>query len=191
MSRVSKEQAAKNRAAVVAAASELFREHGVGGISLAEVAAEAGLTHGGFYGQFSSKDELAAEALLHALDGTGERWQRTIDSAKDHQAGVRAVLERYLSPRHRDHAGAGCLLPALAVDVARSAEDSPLRPAFLQALQQLADLLAVDEEHTQAAMARLSLAVGAMVLARATRGTSASSQLLEAARAGVQKLEDL
>lgn len=189
MPRVSKEQAALNRAAVVEAAAQLFKEHGINGISLADVAAQAGLTHGGFYGQFASKDALAAEALLHALSQAAARWQRTLDKAEDREAGARAVLDRYLSNQHRDNAGGGCLLPALAVDVARSADDSPLRPAFAQALEELSGLLTTDEESAQAAMARLSLAVGAMVLARATKGTGVSAQVLEAARKGMGALQ--
>src|SRR5689334_21760654 len=106
MSRVSQAQARENRRRVVETATRLFRDSGVAQVSVADVMAGAGLTHGGFYKQFTSKDALAVEALRQGLAEVGERLAK-IGEPGDQESRAR-FLDHYLSPDHRDSPGDGC-----------------------------------------------------------------------------------
>src|SRR5687767_15927798 len=109
--KVSREQAALNRERILEAAAQLFRERGFDGIGVADLMKEAGLTHGGFYGHFSSKEELIAEASARALTGSLAVWRKPAERAPDDP--LSAVAGAYLTRRHRDNAGVGC--PAAVV----------------------------------------------------------------------------
>ena len=115
--RISKEEAAANRAKVLAAAARLFREKGVDGIAVAELMQAAGLTHGGFYNHFPSKEALAtaasAESLRRSNDGLAAALEEGGLSA------LRSYVGQYLSPRHRDHPDTGNTLAALSADAGR------------------------------------------------------------------------
>lgn len=184
--RVTKAQAAKNREAILETASRLFRERGVDGVGVAEVAKEAGLTHGCLYGQFESKDALVAAVCAHSLARSAERWEQRCADAPDEP--VAAIAAHYLSPSHRDQAGEGCLLAALASDVARHG------PAARQALTEgLRPLLAILERHAntgcsesdqRAALAGMAELVGAVVLARAVDDPALSDAFLTAVGPG-------
>src|SRR5258708_32769111 len=113
--KVSREQAAENRARVLEVAGRLFREKGFDGIAVAEIMKGAGLTHGGFYHQCGSKDDLAAEACAQMLAGAAERW-RKLGDGKDP---LGTLARSYLSARHRDGPGNGCVIASLAGDAAR------------------------------------------------------------------------
>jgi len=186
MPRVSREQADKNRLAVEAAASRLFREHGIDGVTVADLMAAAGLTHGGFYGHFDSKDALAVVACERAFDESVRRWDGL--TARQPGSSARAAMhENYLNAAHRDHPGKGCPAAALAADVARQDEDSPVRQAYVAGVKQLVATLAGMQDETgaparRAAMAQLATMVGALTLARATQGDALSGQFLSAAR---------
>src|SRR5271168_4232507 len=108
--KVSREQMANNRRKILDAAGRLFREKGFEAVSVAEVMNATGLTHGGFYGHFGSKDHLIAETLAHLLA-----------SASGGEFDLRHYIDEYLSPRHRDNAGAGCPTAALAAETLRQA----------------------------------------------------------------------
>lgn len=149
----------------------------------------AGLTHGGFYGHFQSKDELTAVACANAFEGAVERWKKRIANAPDSEGALAALIEGYLTARNRSAPGTSCPVAALAVDVAREDEDKPVRAAFNNGLEQLVELLTSvqssplsDEAHRASALAQLATMVGAMVLARATDGNPVSDELLTAAR---------
>src|SRR6187431_2432635 len=105
--RVSREQAAENREKILTTAAKLFREKGFDGIGVADLMKSAGLTHGGFYGHFSSKEDLMAQACIRATDdilqGASERRAGKTDDP------FRAFVEFYLSVGHRDNSGSGCL----------------------------------------------------------------------------------
>ena len=113
--RVTREQAASNRERVLQVAGTLFREHGFDGIGVADIMKRAGLTHGGFYGQFTSKDDLAAETTARVLGKAG--WQERLTGKANASFGD--MVRAYLSPRHRDDPGTGCLFAALGSDAAR------------------------------------------------------------------------
>src|SRR3982751_1037740 len=113
--KVSREQAARNRERIVEAAAQRFRERGFEGIGVADLMKEAGLTHGGFYGHFSSKDDLIAEASSRALAGSLASFGKVVEQAPADP--LPAIAGAYLTKAHRDKPGEGCLLAALGSDV--------------------------------------------------------------------------
>jgi len=184
--RVSRERAAENRDRIIDVAGRLFRERGFDGIGVANLMKAAGLTHGGFYGNFESKEDLALEACERVLARSTETWPAM--AAKDPKAPLKGLLHWYLTARHRDRPGEGCIYAALAADVAR--QDSPtLRRTFTAGLQSLIDTLVrivpgrSNAARRQKALACLSTMVGALILARAVDDTKLSDEILAAARA--------
>lgn len=178
--RVTRAEAAENREKIVDAASRLFREGGVATTGVDAIMREAGLTHGGFYGHFASKDQLAAEACSRALARSLERWT----SLAQNDDPIAAIATHYLSTRHRDNPGEGCLMAALASEAGRSSR--AVRRAFTHGVQ---SLLKVLEDHAtsdnpastrQDALAMLSAWVGALVMARAVDDQSMSDEFLKA-----------
>src|SRR5260221_12865289 len=113
--KVSRDQAAENRSRIVDVAGRLFRARGFDGIGVADLMKAAGLTHGGFYGHFESKDDLAAEACTVAL--SREWWKEALKSSK--AGGLEAIVKVYLSPQHRSDRAHGCLIAAVGSDVVR------------------------------------------------------------------------
>lgn len=185
--RVSREQAAENRDRVLETAARLFRERGFDGVGVAELMNEAGLTHGGFYGQFGSKDDLKAQAAEYAAAQTLEKWRRTAE--KDPDETLAALVAAYLSPSHRDNPGTGCVVAALAADAAREAPQ--VRSVVSETAQALFEtLLAVAPGATRAqkrqrAAVTLASLVGAMVLARAVDDPAFSNEILRAVKAAM------
>src|SRR5882672_3139687 len=112
--RVSREKAAENREKIVEVAARLFREHGFDGVGVDAIMKEAGLTHGGFYGHFASKDDLAVEAVTLALK-QGAEWLGRVSDPDD-------FVADYLSERHRADRANGCALAALGADMVRQGE---------------------------------------------------------------------
>src|SRR6185295_9852408 len=130
--RVTREQAAANRERIVAIASTLFRQHGFEGIGVADIMKAAGLTHGGFYGHFSSKEALAAEACARAFDEKRDEYDSAVArSGGDRDTARVEFVKRYTGKSHRDAVGLGCPAAAMCGDVARDAPKSPLRAAFV------------------------------------------------------------
>jgi TetR/AcrR family transcriptional repressor of nem operon len=168
MGRVSQAQAQENRKRIVETAARLFRERGTAGVSVADVMAESGLTHGGFYKHFDSKDALLVEAVEQAFAQQAERLAAA-DETRD------AFIARYLSPEHRDSPGAGCPSAGFGADLAHAGPDTPARAAYVAGVTAYAHLLGDD-------LATLSTMIGAIVLARATAGTDLSDEILRAAR---------
>src|SRR2546421_954752 len=115
--KVSREQAAQNRERIVETAARLFRERGFEGIGVADLMKEAGLTHGGFYGHFSSKEDLMAKACARASARSRALWGKLAERAPDDP--LSEIAGVYLTSRHRDNPGTGCLMAALAADASR------------------------------------------------------------------------
>ncbi|CAG9165397.1 TetR/AcrR family transcriptional regulator [Cupriavidus respiraculi] len=191
MPRSSRQQATQNRAAIEEVSARLFRERGLNGISVSDLMGAAGLTHGGFYGHFASKDELAAVACQRAFGESAQRWARKIEAADGDRVAMRdAIATSYLSTRHRDHPGLGCAGAALANDIAREAPDKPVRQAYAEGIKGMVanwmktfdDTVPPAARHERA-LVELSAMMGAVMLARATEGDPLSAQLLDAARA--------
>jgi len=118
MMRYSLEHKAKNHENILAVAARSFREHGGDSSGIGTVMKKVGLTKGGFYRHFKSKDDLFVEAVARALDETGRGMLEVAKSAPEGQA-LRAIIERYLSAGHANSLGTGCVLSALAPELAR------------------------------------------------------------------------
>jgi TetR/AcrR family transcriptional regulator, transcriptional repressor for nem operon len=175
--RVTKEKAAENRERIVVAASRLFREKGFDAVGVDAIMDAVGLTHGGFYRHFRSKDDLAAEAVARGLSASAERQGV-------HQS-LPALIDAYLSPAHRDDVGGGCTLAALGCDIARQAAGARhgLTEYVRAEVDRLARLVGGKPEASRAqALATLSGLVGAVVLARAVNDPTLSDEILAAAR---------
>ncbi len=176
--KVSREQMAENRRRILDVASRLFREKGFDAVSVSEVMKAAGLTHGGFYGHFSSKDDLVAQALAHALaadSGEGGDFLRYVDV--------------YLSPRHRDNPAGGCPTAGLAAAIrhqtpdARSAMAEGLRSQIDRIEKALPELNPTDKR--RAAIGSWAAMVGAVILARAIDDSVLSDEILKQTRAWI------
>ncbi|WNN42448.1 MULTISPECIES: TetR/AcrR family transcriptional regulator [Winslowiella] len=182
MGRVSKEQMERNRDNIIKTSAQLFRERGLDGVSVNDIMAAVGLTHGGFYGHFSSKDELEALACQQAFANTSALLaQRDINSFQQ-------LVEYYLSPVHRDDAGNGCAVTALASDVLRKTPEKPVREVYTSGVKKMAARLAAVPDNepshppSRRHLAQLALMTGALMLARATEGDDISEQFLSAAK---------
>ena len=189
--KVSKEQMAENRERILDAAAQLFREKGFDGIGVADLMKSAGLTHGGFYGHFASKDELMAQASARALQRLQSAWAALArEAAAQGQEPLAAIEAAYLSPGHRDAPGQGCLLAALGSDTAR--QGPAVRRAVTEGVRaQLDGLAGLVPGRTKAAKRQRALAdyaslVGAMVLARAVDDPALSDEILHAAAAALR-----
>ncbi|KGA32373.1 TetR/AcrR family transcriptional regulator [Pectobacterium odoriferum] len=186
MARVSKQQMERNREEIIQVSSQLFRERGLNGVSVSDLMAAAGLTHGGFYGHFASKDELAAIASRKAFEDSGSRWQEI--SQRPDQHGLQTIVEHYLSSTHRDGAKNGCAITALASDIARESEDKPVREVYLSGVRAMLDRLESlstiedKEQRRLHTLAQFALLSGALTLARATAGDPLSDDFLIAAK---------
>ena len=185
MARVSQAQAQQNRDRVIDEAARLFRERGVHQVSVADLMAAAGLTHGGFYKRFASKEALVAEATGRAFGDLQDRLA-VLDERHpgDHAGARRELLDYYFSAEHRDQAGQGCPTTALGGDMAREAPDSPARVPYADGVRDFARWMADGDDEDLMAIATMA---GALMLSRATAGTDLSDRILAAAR---RSLED-
>jgi TetR/AcrR family transcriptional repressor of nem operon len=182
--RVSRQKAAENRERVIDAAGALFREKGFDGIGVAEIMKAAELTHGGFYGHFDSKDDLVAQASQRAMARAAMNWTNvTAGTPKNPYA---ALVEYYLSPRHRDDPGHGCAFAALGGEAARCGK--PVRSAFARGLEPLIEIVAKavpgrsKSGRRRKAVAAVAELVGALMLARAVDDPALSNEILDAAK---------
>ena len=182
--RVTREKAAEHRERIIDAAGALFRSKGFDGVGVADIMKAADLTHGGFYGHFASKDDLIAQASRRSMTRSAANWRKVI--ADEPSRAYAALLNHYLSPRHRDDPSCGCAFAALSGDAARYG--NPVRKAFAEGLEPLIDILtAVGSGRTKAvrrrkAIAALAELIGALILARAVGDAALSDEILDAAR---------
>ena len=174
--KVTREQASRNRERIVEAAAQLFRERGFEGIGVADLMKEAGLTHGGFYGHFSSKDDLIAEASALALSAS----LALLSNAGERASGdpLSAIAGAYLTSKHRDEPGTGCLLAAVGSDLSR--QTPAVRRAVTDHIRSAVELLTKlvpgksRAARRQKALSTYATLVGAMVMARAVHGRELS-----------------
>ena len=189
MPRVSRAEAESHREQITEASSRLFRERGIKGVSVADLMGAAGLTHGGFYGHFESKDALAGVAVARAFEQSAERWGKRVASRPDAASGRALIVEKFLEAQNLRNVGLGCPSVSLATDVAREPEAAPIRTAYLDGLESLVQILASVEPgpdaaaRRSAALADYATMAGALMLARATEGAPLSAEILAAARA--------
>lgn len=191
MPRVSRKEADQHREDVLNAASKLFLEYGIDGVSVPAVMAEAGLTHGGFYGHFDSKEALVAEACERAFkerrsiyDGIEQR------NGADKKSARVEFIKRYTTKAHRDAIGLGCPAAAMCGDMARENPKGQIRTAFAAGfnvmVERLTPLLSRKRKDKAAAredaLAQVAMLVGAVVLSRSTKGSPVSDEIMQAVR---------
>jgi TetR/AcrR family transcriptional repressor of nem operon len=195
MPRVSREQADHHKTAITEASARLFREHGVDNVSVAELMAAAGLTHGGFYGHFESKEQLAGEACRWAFERSAERWKKRIADKDDPSVARAALTDTYLSSQARSGPDGSCPATSLAGDVARKTADAPIRTAYAAGLEELLKILASVQDtgalprDREAALADFATMVGGLMLAKATQGLPISDEILAAARRRLRRTD--
>lgn len=179
--KVSRAEAAQNRERIIETAAKLFRERGFDGIGVAELMKSAGLTHGGFYGNFASKEDLMAQACARALEGSLDALHQV--SERNGGNALSALASAYLSPAHRDRPGEGCVLAALGAEAGR--HGSPVRAAFTEGVRAMVDMLTrlvpgkSRRTKRQKALAIYASMVGALVLARAVDDAELSEEVLQ------------
>ena len=173
----------RNHDRIVEVAARRIREAGTDAPGVAEIMSSAGLTHGGFYKHFGSRDELIAEAAEHTYAESEAAARQVIDGADDPLA---AFVDWYLSPEHRDDPGSGCSVVALGNDAARGS--NVVRSAYTGQVRRylvlLDELLGsdLDERPSADATAALSTLAGAVLVARAVDDPQLSDQILRDAR---------
>lgn len=184
------EHKSTTRAKVVEAASRSLRRRGPEGLAVAEVMAEAGLTHGGFYAHFPSKDALIAEAVQAAFEDSRVQFLK-LGEGRTGREQLNTFVDQYVSAAHRDRPERGCAITALASDMPRQAEAA--RRAYdagvARLIARLARLLAGGTALERRARAGSLLAemAGAVTLARAIRDPVFSDSLLAETRAAVKQ----
>jgi TetR/AcrR family transcriptional repressor of nem operon len=169
-------QKAENHERIVAATARRIREQGLERPAIAELMRDVGLTHGGFYKQFGSRDQLMGEAVERVMAETAARMAGVVGGADDP---IAAVARAYVSPEHRDDVGGGCGLPALSAEVAHA--DARGRDAYrAQVEQYVSALSALDGSGRELAMVRLCAMVGSILIARGLSGAPESDAVLDA-----------
>src|SRR5207247_990475 len=165
-------QKQESREAIQASAAALLRERGIKASSVMDVMKGAGLTVGGFYNHFDSKEELFVETLRNA---TSTNWDQLLKSAKGDSPRSRtlSVIRRYLSREHRDNKETGCLLPSAAPEVARAGEPyrSALEKELSGVVSSLANMLDAGVDSREKALGLIALMYGALALSRAVPDT--------------------
>jgi len=183
--RYSREHKQETHARIVRKASVRLREKGAHGVGVADLMKEAGLTHGGFYAHFDSREALVIEAFAYAMDRSIEHWRKTVEQLPPEKR-LSAIVESYLTTIHRDDPGRGCAVPTLGPEIAR--EGPKARRAFAAKLDQMIDLIADQipdvprKAARKQASATLATMIGALVLSRVAGHGEFSEDILSAGR---------
>jgi TetR/AcrR family transcriptional repressor of nem operon len=172
-------------------AGKALRENGPDGVAVAEVMKEAGLTHGGFYAHFKSKDALLVEALRGVFASSKQKFLRAVESLPPRHA-LGAYIDFYVSPRHRDNPSGGCPITALSSDSPR--QSKAFRAAFDDGVKSLVAELETrireagikSDAHALAASV-ISAMAGAVAISRAVSDRSLSDQMLATARESIKQ----
>jgi TetR/AcrR family transcriptional regulator, transcriptional repressor for nem operon len=183
--RYSKEHKQETHTRIVKKASVRLREKGAHGIGVADLMKEAGLTHGGFYAHFDSREALVIEAFAYAMDRGTERWRKIAEQTPADKR-LATIVETYLTSVHRDDPGHGCAVPTLGAEIAR--ESSKTRRAFAAKLDQMIDMVADQipdvprKAARKQAMGTLATMIGTLVLSRIAGSGEFSDEILGAGR---------
>lgn len=186
--RYSKEHKQETHARIVKKAATRLREKGAHGIGVADLMKDAGLTHGGFYAHFDSREALVIEAFNYAMDRATERWRKvTAEVAPEKR--LSTIVDGYLSATHRDDPGQGCAVPALGAEIAR--ESPKTRKAFALKLDQMIDMITDQIQDVprktarRQAMGVLATMLGTIVMSRIAGNGEMSDEILSAGREAV------
>jgi TetR/AcrR family transcriptional regulator, transcriptional repressor for nem operon len=183
--RYSREHKQETHARIVRKASVRLREKGAHGIGVADLMKEAGLTHGGFYAHFDSREALVIEAFNYAMNRSTERWRKMAEETPPEKR-FATIVESYLTALHRDDPGHGCAVPTLGPEIAR--ESAKTRKAFAAKLDEMIEMMADQvpelprKAARQQAIAALSTMAGALVLSRVAGSGEFSEEILGAGR---------
>ena len=183
--RYSKEHKQETHTRIVKKASVRLREKGAHGIGVADLMKEAGLTHGGFYAHFDSREALVIEAFGYAMDRSIEHWRKMAAETPPEKR-LSAIVDAYVSGVHRDDPGRGCAVPTLGAEIAR--ESAKTRKAFSAKLDQLIDVLADQipdvprKTARRQAMGTLATMMGTLVMSRVAGSGELSEEILSAGR---------
>jgi len=175
----------QTRNRIVEKASRALRKSGADGISVADLMKLAGLTHGGFYSHFESREALVIDAFSLAMDRTVAQWM-SLTKAMPIEERLEVFVDAYLSPKHRDDRAHGCVLPALGTDIARSSKQA--QRAFARKLDEMIDVVArfypgkSPKPAREIATAALATMMGSIALARAVGDDRLSDEILGAGR---------
>jgi TetR/AcrR family transcriptional repressor of nem operon len=188
--RYSAEHKNETRVKVLRAAASAMRAHGPDGVGVADIMRGVGLTHGGFYAHFRSKEDLIAQAVTQMFADARRRFQRVTANLPAAEA-LGTYIDRYVSTTHRDDAARGCPLTSMAADLARSG-DGAARAAFDTGVRGILDMLAawLPADCGVSARARaaslLAEMAGAVALARAVHDADLSAEILCECRAAIR-----
>ena len=171
---------AKVRQSIIAGAARSFRQKGLDGVSVPQLMQQAGLTHGGFYAHFESKEDLIGEAVRQGLQESRQKFIEASDG------GLEALIGRYVSRSHRDHPEAGCVLPALSGEIARHSPE--VREGFSQMLAEFVAALEPLLPSPKQAIPLAASMVGAVMLARAVSDPKFSDQIIQSCRTQLSEL---
>ncbi|MCP3368922.1 TetR/AcrR family transcriptional regulator [Bradyrhizobium cajani] len=183
--RYSREHKQETHDRIVRKASVRLREKGAHGIGVADLMKEAGLTHGGFYAHFDSREALVIEAFAYAMDRSMEHWRKLTGEASPEKR-LALITESYLSALHRDNPGHGCSIPALGAEIAR--ESPKTRKAFAGKLDEMVEMMTdyipnmPRKAARKQAIATLATMAGTMLLARIAGSSELSDEVLKAGR---------
>ncbi len=183
--RYSKDHKAETHERIVKSASVRLREGGAASIGVADLMKETGLTHGGFYAHFASRDALIEEAFAHAMDLTAKRWRKRAEAAPVGKE-LAAIVTGYLTTQHRDDVGNGCALPSLGAEVVRAGPRT--RKAVAAKIEEMIETVSESMPSQTAkaarreAMGALATMMGTLVLARMAGTGDLSEDILAAGR---------
>lgn len=183
--RYSSEHKAETHAKIVRTAANEFRAHGVDGVGVADLMNKVGLTHGGFYAHFKSRDALLAEALDAAFDDTLAQLGKAAAAAPPEER-QQAIVNTYLGPVHRDRPDRGCAIAALGGEVSRL--DAGLRDQFERRIEAMLALLndnTSDPQQREASIRLLSTLVGALLMSRVVASEQLSNEILNAGKKAI------
>jgi TetR/AcrR family transcriptional regulator, transcriptional repressor for nem operon len=183
--RYTKEHKQETHDRIVRKASIRLREKGAHGIGVADLMKEAGLTHGGFYAHFDSREALVIEAFGYAMDRAVEHW-RKLAAETPPEKRLSTIVDSYVSATHRDDPGRGCAVPTLGAEIAR--ESAKTRKAFAAKLDQMIDLVADQipdvprKTARRLAMGTMATMMGALVMSRVAGSGELSDEILASGR---------
>lgn len=183
--RVSRAKSVENRELVLDTAAKLFKENGFDGIGVADLMKSAGLTVGGFYKSFESKEDLVAQACQRACDKTLKRWEEHIANPEIVDP-LNRIANSYLSTKNRDELATTCMFSTLAAEVPR--HNDAVKQVFTDSIESTIALLSkivpgeTDEERRINSIATFSQWVGALILARAAGTGELSAEILNVSK---------
>ncbi|MDM0022261.1 TetR/AcrR family transcriptional regulator [Variovorax saccharolyticus] len=185
----SRENKATTHDRILEVAAEQFKARGLDGIGLAELMKEAGLTHGGFYKHFKSRDALVAETVSHAFDQDEARFAAVAAHSRGDPIG--SFIDAYLSLEHRDHTAAGCSMAALGAEFGRASAE--VKAAFTVQYQRRRAWVATNlggpaVQADRHAATLMNAMIGALTVARAIDDPSLSRDVLDSSRRDVKSM---